>query len=338
MTVSEVASLDAGEHVLALSWSHDGRHLLVSPSDGPFVAIDDSGRQVATFAGHGFGNGCAEFHPQSNRLATCGTNGAIRLYPGIEAGSPEMEVTLGRDWIDRVRWSPSGERLATSSGKRLVILDENGNVECEFPDHKSAVCDFAWNPRNPGEIASVCDGGAHMWRLGESDPFARFDWGGASLLAEWSPDGRWLATGDQTPSVHIYDFTRDYPLHIQGYETKVKALSFNSASRQLATGGGRLVTVWSCTGKKGPEGTVPKQLQGHDGDCVALEWRRGTDLLASGGTDGLLILFEPGSSARSRAQFDAGCAISALAWHPTLERIAIGTEEGEVVLLDTPAS
>jgi WD40 repeat protein len=104
----------------------------------------------------------------------------------------------------------------------------------------------------PLEIASVSGNGARMWRIGETEPFARFDWGGASLLVTWSPEGRWLVTCDQTPSVHLYDFTRDCPLHIQGYETKVKAMDFSADGKHLATGGGAKVTVWNCTGKTDP--------------------------------------------------------------------------------------
>jgi WD40 repeat protein len=102
-----------------------------------------------------------------------------------------------------------------------------------------------------------------MWRIGEAEPYARFDWGGASLLVVWSPDARWLATGDQTPSVHLYDFTRDYPLHIHGFETKVKAVDFSPDGQRLVTGGGSTVTVWNCTGKAGPEDTIPEQLRFH---------------------------------------------------------------------------
>ena len=169
-------------------------------------------------------------------------------------------------WIERVRWSPDGSRLASALGKNLFILKPDGEIAATFSNHRTSVSDFSWNPNSPLEIASVCGGGARMWRIGETEPFARFDWGGASLLVLWSPDGRWLATGDQTPSVHLYDFTRDYPLHIQGYETKVKAMDFSPDGKRLATGGGTTVTVWNCTGETGPEGTVPDQLKFHKGD------------------------------------------------------------------------
>jgi WD40 repeat protein len=334
MEIQRTAEVAAGEHVLGLSWSADGAHLAVTPSEGAILVLGRDGAIIAELPDHGLGNGAAVFHPFESKLATCGTDGRVRLYETLCASaSPRFEIPLGKGWLERLAWSPDGARLATALGRRLIVLDEAGEVAHEFDAHKSSVCDFAWNPRQPEEIASVADGGATMWRLGEDAPFARFDWGGASLLACWSPDGRWLVTGDQTPSVHLYDFTRDYPLHIQGYETKVKALAFNSASRKLATGGGRLVTVWNCTGKTGPEGTIPKQLEGHTGDSIALAWRRGSDWLASGGTDGRLILFEPESSTRPRASLALGSGVTCVAWHPSEPLLAAGTEAGTVTFV-----
>jgi WD40 repeat protein len=345
MEIQKIAEAAAGEHVLGLSWSADGAQLAVTPSEGPILVLGRDGATVAELPDHGLGNGAAVFHPFEPKLATCGTDGRVRLYetlsafvalaprPAASGSAPSREIALGKGWLERLAWSPDGARLATALGRRFIVLDEAGEVAREFDAHKSSVCDFAWNPRQPEEIASVADGGATMWRLGEAEPFARFDWGGASLLACWSPDGRWLVTGDQTPSVHLYDFTRDHPLHIQGYETKVKALAFNSASRKLATGGGRLVTVWNCTGKTGPEGTIPKQLEGHTGDSIALAYRRGSDWLASGGTDGRLILFEPESSTRPRASLALGSGVTCVAWHPSEPLLAAGTESGAVALV-----
>jgi WD40 repeat protein len=334
MQLKKIAEASASDHVLGVAWSHDGSMLAAVPSAGPILLLGPDGGTLAELPDHGLSNGAAAFHPFEPKLATCGTDGVIRLYEGSPAEpATGRKVAVGKGWLERLAWSPDGTHLATALGKRLLIFGENGEVAHEFDAHKSTVSDVAWNPRQPEEIVSVCDGGAHMWRLGEAEPFARFDWGGASLLASWSPDGRWVVTGDQTASVHLYDFTRDYPLHIQGYETKVKALAFNSVSRKLATGGGSLVTVWKCTGKTGPEGTTPKQLEGHTGDCLALQYRHGSDWLISGGADGRLVLFEPDSSAQPRASLRLDSAVTCVAWHPTDPLAVAGTEAGTVAFV-----
>jgi WD40 repeat protein len=169
-----------------------------------------------------------------------------------------------------------------------------------------------------------------MWRIGETEPFARFDWGGASLLVTWSPEGRRLVTGDQTPSVHLCDFTRDCPLHIQGYETKVKAMDFSPDGKRLATGGGAKVTVWNCTGKTGPEDTIPDQLKFHKGDVETIAWSPTGEFLATGDVAGRLVFSD--TKGRPVSAFEDAEGISARAWSPDGEYLAAGVARGRVAL------
>src|SRR4051812_42072841 len=208
MGFTKKALIEASDHILSLAWS--GELLLVTPSTGVILGAAPDGAILKEYSEHGLGNGTTSVH--QNQLATCGFDGKIRLYSLTADEKPLREIALGRGWIEHVRWSPDGQHLAAALGKTLHILTATGEPVCTFPNHKTSVSDFVWNPRNPREIATICGGGARMWRIGETEPYAKFDWGGASLIAGWSPDGRWIATGDQTPSIHLYDFTRDYPL------------------------------------------------------------------------------------------------------------------------------
>jgi WD40 repeat protein len=235
--------------------------------------------------------------------------------------------------IERVKASGDGKLLAAGQGKSLLVFDRTGNPAQGLAGLPAAIADFAWNPVNPVQVAVVGAGGARMWKLGQDEPFARFDWGGASLRVEWSSCGRWLATADQTASVHIYDFTRDNPLHIQGFDSKVRAMAFSADGRQLATGGAPTVTVWPCTGKKGPEGATPLQLEGHDGDVSAAAFSQADGKLATGDGTGCILVFtfEGTRVLRRRLRLDSG--ISALAWHTEREWLGVGGEDGTVAVL-----
>ncbi len=320
-------ALEASDHILSLAWL--GEQLVVTPSTGTFLLLDRAGEAVAGFADHGLGNGIPA--AREDLLATCGFDGSVRFYK--IAGTrvePAHEKILGQGWIEHAKWSPDGCHLAAALGKTLFILDTQGEIAQTIPSHKTSVSDFAWNPRNPVEITSVCGGGAQMWRVGEPEPFARFDWGGASLLVAWSPDARWIATADQTPSVHLYDFTRDHPLHIHGFETKVKTIGFSPDGRQLATGGGPTVTVWNCTGKNGPENSVPRQLRFHKGHVETLAWSPTGSFLATGDNVGRLVISE--AQGRPISAFEDKEAIAALAWSPDGESLAVGDAAGRVIL------
>lgn len=319
--MKRLANLQADDHILSLAWC--GEKLAATPATGEIILLDLEDRSVSRVPGHEPGNGESCWF--CDDLATCGFDGRVRI-----AG---REVHHGRGMIERVSASPCGRLLALAQGRSVVCLDREGGRKHEFPNLPATVADMAWNLAEPDQLAFVGAGGARMWKLGDSEPFARFDWGGASLRVEWSRCGRWLATADQTPSVHIYDFTRDFPLHIQGFETKVHALAFSHDCKRLATGGGPVATIWPCTGEKGPEGVLPIQLEGHESDIIAADFSPLDGRLATGdGTGSLLIFtFQGDKALRKRVRMDSG--IAAIAWHPTRECLALGLDDGTVTIL-----
>jgi len=82
------------------------------------------------------------------------------------------------------------------------------------------------------------------------------------LALAWSPNGQYLATGDQDSTVHFWMVKTGEDLMMSGYPTKVKELSWDSSSRYLATGGGTMPCVWDCSGE-GPANTMPQQFEAH---------------------------------------------------------------------------
>lgn len=321
--MKNLGQLQAEDNILDLLWSRDGGRLLVTPSTGEVLVADLDGLAVAQrLPGHGMGNGASAWF--QGVPVTCGFDGKVRR--GADAHSP------GRGMIDRVKTNADDTFFAFAQNRRLHVQGSAGESATVI-DLPASAADFTWNPTNPLEIATAGAGGACLWRVGEKDPFARFDWGGACLGVEWSTDGRWLATADQTPSVHVYDIPKDNPLHIQGFEGKVRAMAFSGDSKRLATAGSPVVTVWPCRGKKGPEGAAPIQVDGSESEVLAVDFSPTTGQLATGDADGtlLVVTFESGQFRRKRARLSGG--ISALAWHPALPLLAIGHASGDVMLL-----
>ena len=88
--------LEASDHVLSLAWS--GNMLIVTPSTGIVLMVNQDGKTIAGFAAHGLGNGAAAARP--DMLATCGFDGRIQTYKiGGSEISPNRETVLGMGWI-----------------------------------------------------------------------------------------------------------------------------------------------------------------------------------------------------------------------------------------------
>jgi WD40 repeat protein len=77
-----------------------------------------------------------------------------------------------------------------------------------------------------------------LFGVSQEAPQRRFEWKGSILRLAWSPNGRFVATGDQDSTVHFWFEEDRRDLQMSGYPTKVREL-WNAASRYLATGGGR---------------------------------------------------------------------------------------------------
>ena len=122
-----------------------------------------------------------------------------------------------------------------------------------------------------------------VWDAATFTAHKEFPYGNAIYALTWSPDGRWLVAGCHDNSVHLWAPAEDLELHMSGYETRLKELSFSQDSKWLATGGGRDVCVWDCAGA-GPEGREPLQLP-QTGRTTAVAFQNQHGLLATGFAD-----------------------------------------------------
>ncbi len=326
---------DLSDFALDLRWSPDGKHLAALPSTGAPQLFDLSVKKVVDVPSHRGGNGSLAWHPQGQAVATFGQDGILRIHH-IESNS-SRELQLPRGWTERCAWNTDGSLIAVGVGKAIHVIDPN-TLETRhlIDDHRSTVTDLVWHPVLLDQLATASDGGARMWRLGETKPFARIDDGVAAVLTTWSPDGRWVVTSDQTSSVHLYDTKKRAPLFIQGFETKIKAFAWQTGGTEdlpwLALGGSPVITVWPCFGKNGPRGAKPIQLYGHLKEVTALDFPKDSPYLASGARDGFVFLWLPHHSDGPALIAREESEITVVRWSPDGLQLAYGTASGRVAV------
>ena len=328
-------SADLPDYALDIRWSPDGSLLAALPSTGQPAIYDLAKSEVIELPSHRGGNGSIAWHPHGNTLASFGQDGILRIRD--IAASSSRELQLPRGWAERCAWNADGSLIAAAVGKAVDVIDP---VTFEtlhlIDDHRSTVTDLVWHPVLLNQIATASDGGARMWRLGESKPHARIDDGVAAVLTTWSPDGRWVVTSDQTPSVHLYDMKKRAPLFIQGFETKIKALSWQTGGTKdlpwLALAGSSSITVWPCFGKNGPRGATPIQLFGHLKEVTALDFPKDGPYLTSGARDGFVLLWLPHHSNGPALIAREENEITALRWSPDGLKLAYGTASGRIAV------
>ena len=319
------------DHVIDLAWSPDGRYIAAASVLGPVTIFEGRHRAVIhAFDGHEFGTMSIAWRPDSKVLASAGQDGKIRLWD-ITSGEATHSLDGGAAWVEHLTWS-GGKKpiLASAAGRKLKLWNAVGDLVREYSDHQSTISGLQWRPR-VRQLASIAYGGVALWDPQQSEAVRRLEWQGSSLVVAWSPDGKHIATGDQDSTVHFWIMSTGKDLQMTGYPTKVRELSWDATSRYLATGGGQEVTVWDCSGR-GPAGTKPITLSGHQDFLSVVRFQHRGKLLASGSTDGLVYVWQLRGRISSLAvhETDLTAGVTSLAWSPNDQYIAVGDESGGV--------
>ena len=317
------------EYPSALAWSPTGSLLAIATLGGDALLADpDDPDAIVTLRSHPLGTLSIAWHPSGNLVATGGQDGHLRLHR--PDGTAIADHDLGA-WVASLDWQPNGALLAAGAGRVLHLVDPDGAVQLSSQPLPSTVTEVAW-ATTKRRVAAACYGGV-WWFEAEHGPrpAKHFAWKGSVLTVRPSPDGRWLPVGAQDSTVHIWRLWSADELEMNGYPTKVEHLAWHHASRWMAVGNLGEITIWDFAGK-GPGGRRPRQVEAHERSISALAYQPDGDLLASGGRDGAVALWDTAGKqiAEVGRCTPTGDEVAALAWAPTGDRLAVATADGTV--------
>jgi WD40 repeat protein len=329
------AKLD--DFITAIAWSPDGALLAVASVSGQLGIYDTTKGQALHLIekAHADGADAVAWRPDGNALATAGRDGIWRLWDPVE-GTQITEQEAGAPWPEHLAWSPGaidaqGHRLALGAGNRVSLWMETG-------EPAGAAIVF---PRTVGQVAWALGGKnlAVATSAGVSlrDPLTAAEVRGfpsrdAVLNMAFSPSGKWLMTGNQDCSVHVWNTETNTEGHMRGYAAKVRQLVWHRAGRWLAAGGGPTVSVWDCSGA-GPMGRTPTLLEFHTDLVSALQYQPRGDWLASGSRDGGVAIWSPTQRQNLITAGKLGSGVTQVAWSPDGKLLAATGESGEVQVL-----
>lgn len=333
LTKHWAAQLD--DYVIDLSWSPDGTHLATASAAGPLAVFEaGAGSRRAALPGHEDGTNAITWLPHSLTLVSGGQDGAVKFWDVI-AGQHTATASLGNAWVEQLAAPkrPGGTApavVAAAAGRNLVLLNPDGSVRHTFKPAPKTLSALAWNGQG-GALAAAYFGGVAIWDTDDVMVQKEYAYGNGIHALAWSPDGKWLVSGNQDPSVHLWIPENDTELHMSGYEGKVKYLSFDHTSRWLATSGGREACVWDCSGA-GPEGREPAMLP-HEAPICGVQFQNTHGLLATASQDGVVQIWSPERAKPLRATVRMPSAATRLTWSPDDQYLAIGSEKGIVYVL-----
>jgi len=233
-------------------------------------------------------------------------------------------------WIDQVALGPDGA-VAWSGGKTAHVL--TGKSEQRQFETPSTVAGLAFAPKG-FRLAIAHYNGVTLWFPNAAGAAPeKLEWKGSHLGIAFSPDGKFLVTAMQEPTLHGWRLVDAKHMRMSGYSARVRSLSWTADGKFLATSGSEQLILWPFDGKDGPMGKQPKLMAQAKARVSVVACHPRQPVVAVGYADGVVVLVRLEDGALIAVKGEGPAPVSALGWDATGQRLAFGTEAGEAGVL-----
>jgi WD40 repeat protein len=328
--------VEFGEYVRALDWDKTGKLALVGLANGRMTGVMASdGRSAFDVLAHDGGIKQVAIAPTGDLFCTCGEDSVAKLWSMDGKLVRELEGYDSR-WVEAVAWAPSGRLLSVAAGRRVRVWSNHGEPLTESEALPSTVTGLAWSG-DENVVAAACYGGVYLLPTLAGATMRLLPWKGSLISIAWSPDGKVIACATQESTVHFWRVASGDDAQMSGYRFKPQSLAWDRDSKLLATSGDDTITVWDFSGR-GPEGTQPLQLRGHQALCTRVTFSPDRCVLATAGEDHSVLLWEPRKTRSPIRYAFLEDAVTAIAWNLAGTHLLAADAAGYVACMEVPKS
>jgi len=289
------------EQVTALSWSRDGNLLAVAAGESIYIYETDTLRNLGQLDS-GVWTGSLVFDNEDRQLASGHNDGFLRLW-SLETYSLTMELEAHKRGVSSVAYQPQGDSLASGGKDAVARLWDNvsGEKIAELIGGTYAVPGLAFTP--DGERLAILNGDTIRIREVSSGRFSFSIFGeGTYYSVAIDPQGERLAAGNTNNGIDIWDIRHEPGTPRETYEPLHKLAGHTGKANSYQA------LVWTLAFS--PNGRV----------------------LASGGGDHNVKLWDPQNGALLQLLEGHSNAVTSLAFHPDGIRLASGSLDGTVIV------
>ncbi len=289
----------------ALAFSKDG-NLIASGSEDGIIRVwgVTSGQQIFALYGHSGWIPCIAYSPDGTLIASGSGDRTVRMWD-VETRQVIWTGLGHTDNVNGICFTPDGKRLVSVGGDQMIrIWDvQTGSELRAIHGHENVIRTVAMSPNGKSFATGGWDQNIKLWDVETGEQTALL-MGHDDYVRSvaYSPDGNHLVSGSNDMTAILWDLNcREWDVRDNRcawrlpHDDGVRGVVFSQDSEYIATAcwdriGVRIWKKKSVLALK--RGDVPvRSLTGHSGGEITVTWSPDGKLLASGGRDNSIRLW-----------------------------------------------
>lgn len=334
-TGAQIGDLGAGRYDMFTSvvFSRDGSRIAGGKLKGVML-WDTGGKTIADIPTAEIVTAVA-LSSDGTRLATGEDSGNIRLWDA-RTGASRGTLLNARTRVNAIAFTLDGQRLFTAGDDGVVRMwnSDTGQPLGELTGHTAGIYGLATSADGTVLASESADETVRLWEVGTDGGYPVLDADSEMVQAlDFSRDGNRLATGGSDSIARIWDATTGALqkwIEVGGPPNAILNLAISPDGHRVATVGEySMVRLWDAD-----TGELIRDLIGHTGQTMAIDYSPDGQMLVSGDIDGRIVLWDLAQNEPPLLVASAGVPVTSVVFSPDGNLVASAGDDQMVRLWD----